>query len=131
MAASILTPLDNPITKEDLIKLGFKTKLNKADIDVRYDLANMSDDSIIKMVKENIYYEKIISDYYRIVVIYYPSTYYDVHYTGDFGSLLRNDNFKYEKKPYNLEITSRGTGYGIRYNPGADHKRFNRLHYIS
>ena len=63
--SSILTGFD-PITQEDLIKMGFKAKLCTSDINNRYNIANMSDEEIVEMIKENTYYEKIISNYYRI-----------------------------------------------------------------
>ena len=114
--SSILTGFD-PITKEDLIKMGFKVKLHTSDINIRYDIANMSDEEVVEMFKENTYYEKIISNYYRIVVVYFPSTYYTEHFESDFGAFLRNDNNKYERKPYNIMIKCTG-GVG-RYNPIA------------
>lgn len=119
--SSILTGFD-PITKEDLIKMGFKVKLCTSDINNRYDIANMSDEEILEMIKENTYYEKIISNYYSISVVYFPSTYYAEHFETDFGAFLRNDNTKYERKPYNLRIECTNTGYGGRYNSTADHK---------
>lgn len=119
--SSILTGFD-PITKEDLIKMGFKVKLCTSDINNRYNIANMSDEEIVEMIKENTYYEKIISNYYRISVVYFPSTYYTEHFESDFGEYLRNDNTKYKIKPYNLRIECTNTGYGGRYNPMADHK---------
>jgi hypothetical protein len=119
--SSILTGFD-PITKEDLIEMGFKAKLRTCDINNRYDIANMSDEEAVEMIKENTYYEKIISNYYRISVIYFPSTYYTELFESDFGEFLRNDNTKYKRKPYNLRIECTNTGYGGRYNPMADHK---------
>lgn len=119
--SSILTGFD-PITKEDLIKMGFKAKLCTVDIDNRYDIANMSAEGVVEMIKENTYYEKIISNYYRISVVYFPSTYYTEHFDSDFGAILRNDDTEHKIKPYNLMIRCTNTGYGGRYNPMADHK---------
>lgn len=120
--SSILTGFD-PITKEDLIEMGFKAKLCTTDINNRYDIANMSNEEVVEMIKENTYYEKIISNYYRISVVYFPSTYYIEHLESDFGEFLRNDNTNYKRKPYNLRIECTSiNGYGGRYNPMADHK---------
>ena len=119
--SSILTGFD-PITQEDLIKMGFKAKLCTCDIDNRYDIANMSDEEVVEMIKENTYYEKIISNYYRISVVYFPSTYYTEHFETDFGEFLRNDNTNYKRKAYNTMIPCTNTEYGGRYNPLADHK---------
>ena len=119
--SSILTGFD-PITKEDLIKMGFKAKLRTCDINNRYDIANMSNEEVVEMIKENTYYEKIISNYYRISVIYFPSTYYAELFESDFGEFLRNDNTNYKRKPYNLRIECTNTEYSGRYNPIADHK---------
>ena len=119
--SSILTGFD-PITKEDLIEMGFKTKLNTSDIDNRYNIACMSDEEVVEMIKENAYYEKIIPNYYRISVVYFPSTYYAEHFETDFGEFLRNDNTNYKRKPYNLRIECTNTEYGGRYNLMADHK---------
>ena len=119
--SSILTGFD-PITQEDLIKMGFKAKLCTCDIDNRYDIANMSDEEVVEMIKENTYYEKIISNYYRISVEYFPSTYYAEHFETDFGEFLRNDNTNYKRKVYNLRIECTNTEYSGRYNPLADHK---------
>ena len=118
--SSILTGFD-PITKEDLIRMGFKAKLCTTDINNRYNAANMSDNELLEMIKENMYYEKIISNYYHISVVYFPSTYYIEHFEIEFGVILRNDNTKYERKPYNLRIECTNTEYGGRYNPMAYH----------
>ena len=111
----------NPITKEDLIRLGFKTKLSHMHIDERYDLSIMSDEEMLQMINENIYYEKRFSNYYEIIVRYWPNTFHTDHFTVDFGEItlsnimtMTND----PRKPYNLEITC----VGRRYNPTADHK---------
>ena len=119
--SSILTGF-NPITKEDLIEMGFKAKLCTSDINNRYNIAGMSDEELLEMIKENTYYEKIISNYYSISVVYFPSTYYTEHFESDFGEFLRNDNTNYKRKPYNLRIECTNTGYGGRYNLMADHK---------
>ena len=119
--SSILTGFD-PITQEDLIKMGFKAKLCISDLNIRYNIANMSDEEIVEMIKENTYYEKIISNYYRISVVYFPSTYYTEHFETDFGEILRNDNTNYKRKPYNLRVECTNTEYSGRYNPLADHK---------
>lgn len=121
MAGSLLIGFDI-ITKEDLIKMGFKAKLCTVDINNRYDISNMSNEEVLEMIKENTYYEKIISNYYCISVIYFPSTYYTEHFETDFGAILRNDNTTYKRKPYNLRIECTNTPYSGRYNPSADHK---------
>lgn len=49
--SSILTGFD-PITQEDLIAMGFKAKLCISDINNRYNIAGMSDEEIIEMIKK-------------------------------------------------------------------------------
>ena len=79
----LLQPYDEPITKEFLLKEGFSTRLNSDQLDLRYDIANMSRDEYADMIESNIFYENNIvfskhSSYIKIK--YWPDSYHTDHY---------------------------------------------------
>lgn len=81
----LLQSYDEPITREFLLKEDFSTRLNSDQLDLRYDLANMSRDELADMVESNIFYEKNViehdtrnSSYIRIT--YWPDSYHAEHY---------------------------------------------------
>lgn len=79
----LLQPYNEPITKEFLLKEGFSARLNSDQLDLRYDIANMSRDEYADMIESNIFYEKNVIDtkhssYMRIK--YWPDSYHTEHY---------------------------------------------------
>jgi hypothetical protein len=81
----LLQPYDEPITKEFLFKEGFSTRLNSDQIDMRYDLANMSRDEYADMIESNIFYEKNVIEHdikhsFCIRIKYWPDSYHTDHY---------------------------------------------------
>lgn len=79
----LLQSYDEPITKEFLLKEEFSTRLNSDQLDMRYDLANMSRDEFADMVERNIFYEKNVFDTKHssyIKIKYWPDSYHAEHY---------------------------------------------------
>lgn len=86
---SILESFNEPITKEFLLEQGFALRLNSDQMDLRYNLAKMSNEEYADMIKENLYYEKNVlslkkSSYIRIT--YWPDTYWGEHYNLNCGA---------------------------------------------
>ena len=123
----LLQPYDEQITKEFLIKEGFATRLNSDQLDLRYDIANMSRDEYADMIESNIFYEKKVIDtkhssYIRIK--YWPDSYHTEHYDINGTSLLntiadvyKNTYSSMDKlkdcldSKYNLEIEFMGRSF--------------------
>lgn len=121
---SILESFDEPITKEFLLEHGFALKLNTDQMDLRYNLAEMSNEEYADMIKENLYYERNVlslktSSYVRIT--YWPDTYLGEHYNLSCGfnpyvyisdlhkNSCKNDTIKdLADHMYNLELEYRG-----------------------
>ena len=79
----LLQLYDEPITREFLLKEEFSTRLNSDQLDMRYDLANMSRDEFADMVESNIFYEKNVFDTKHssyIKIKYWPDSYHTDHY---------------------------------------------------
>lgn len=79
----LLQPYDEPITREFLLKEEFSTRLNSDQLDMRYDLANMSRDEFADMIESNIFYEKNVIDTKHssyIKIKYWPDSYHTDHY---------------------------------------------------
>lgn len=79
----LLQPYDTPITKDFLQQEDFLTRLNSDQLDLRYDIANMSRDEYVDMIERNIFYEKHVIDtkcnsYMKIK--YWPDSYHTNHY---------------------------------------------------
>ena len=124
---SILESFDEPITKEFLLEHGFALKLNTDQMDLRYNLAEMSNEEYADMIKENLYYERNVlslktSSYVRIT--YWPDTYLGEHYNLSCGfnpyvyisdlhkNSCKNDTIKdLADHMYNLELEYRGSGF--------------------
>lgn len=88
----ILQSYDEPITKEFLRKEDFITRVNSDQLDMRYDIANMSREEYADMIEGNIFYEKLVYDvkhtsYMRIK--YWPDSYYAEHYDVN-GNVLHS-----------------------------------------
>lgn len=122
---SILESFDEPITKEFLLEHGFSLRLNSDNLDMRYNLAEMSNEEYADMIKENLYYERNVlslktSAYIRIT--YWPDTYFGEQYNLNYGSNIyisdlhknscNNDTIKdLADHMYNLELEYRGSGF--------------------
>ena len=124
---SILESFDEPITKEFLLEHGFALKLNTDQMDLRYNLAEMSNEEYADMIKENLYYERNVlslktSSYVRIT--YWPDTYLGEHYNlscrfnpyvhiSDLHkNSCKNDTIKdLADHMYNLELEYRGSNF--------------------
>ena len=126
----LLHPYDEPITREFLLKEDFSTRLNSDQLDLRYDLANMSRDELADMVESNIFYEKNViehdtrtrnSSYIRIK--YWPESYHAEHYDIN-GTVLHSiadvykntDSSMHKLKDgldsmYNLEVEFLGRSF--------------------
>lgn len=79
----LLQSYDEPITREFLLKEEFSTRLNSDQLDMRYDLANMSRDEFADMIESNIFYEKNVIDTKHssyIKIKYWPDSYHTDHY---------------------------------------------------
>ena len=88
----LLQSYDEPITKEFLLKEEFLTRLNSDQLDMRYDIANMSREEYADMIEGNIFYEKLVYDvkhtsYMRIK--YWPDSYHAEHYDVN-GAVLHS-----------------------------------------
>lgn len=122
----LLQSYDEPITKEFLLKEEFSTRLNSDQLDMRYDLANMSRDEFADMIESNIFYEKNVYDvnhrsYIRIT--YWPESYHAEHYDIN-GTVLQSiadvykntDSSMHKLKDcldhmYNLEVEFLGRSF--------------------
>jgi hypothetical protein len=122
----LLQSYDEPITKEFLLKEEFLTRLNSDQLDMRYELANMSRDEYADMVESNIFYEKNVIDtkhssYIRIR--YWPDSYCVDHYDVN-GKVLHAISEVYKNTDsstnklkdcldsmYNLEIEFMGRSF--------------------
>jgi hypothetical protein len=79
----LLQPYNEPITKEFLLKEDFLTRLNSDQLDLRYNIANMSRDEYADMIESNIFYEKHVIDTKcssYIKIKYWPDSYHTNHY---------------------------------------------------
>lgn len=79
----LLQPYDEPITKEFLLKEEFSTRLNSDQLDMRYDIANMSREEYADMIEGNIFYAKYVYDVKHtsyIKIKYWPDSYHTDHY---------------------------------------------------
>lgn len=88
----LLQSYDEPITKEFLLKEEFFTRLLSDQLDMRYDLANMSRDEFADMVESNIFYEKNVFDTKHsscIRIKYWPDSYHAEHYDVN-GKVLQS-----------------------------------------
>ena len=122
----LLQSYDEPITKELLLKEGFSTRLNSDQLDLRYDLANMSRDEFADMIESNIFYEKNVIDKKHssyIKIKYWPDSYHVDHYDVN-GKVLRAVTDAYKNTDssmnklkdsldsmYNLEIEFMGRSF--------------------
>lgn len=124
--ASILDTYDNPITHEALTRMGFRQCLYTTSLDIRYDLAKMTDEEKLKMINENIYYVKfLVGDNRQFNIYYYPDTFIlertTVRYISAEGFEMNiRDTFGYDgvityREPYNIEVEQVG-GTGIYSN---------------
>lgn len=124
--ASILDTFDEPITHEVLTRMGFRQCLYTTSLDVRYNLAKMTDEEKLKMINENIYYTKfLVGDNRQFNVYYYPDTFIlertTVRYISAEGFEMNiRDTFGYDgvityREPYNIEVEQVG-GTGIYSN---------------
>jgi hypothetical protein len=122
----LLQSYDEPITKEFLLREGFSTRLLSDQLDMRYDLANMSRDEFADMVESNIFYEKNVVDtsyssYIRIK--YWPDSYHAEHYDIN-GTVLNSIADAYKNidssitklkdcldRMYNLEVEFLGRSF--------------------
>ena len=122
----LLQRYDEPITKEFLLKEGFSTRLNSDQLDLRYDIANMSRDEYADMIESNIFYEKNLictknSSYIKIK--YWPDSYHTEHYDVN-GTVLNTIADVYKNtdssidalkdsldSTYNLEIEFMGRNF--------------------
>ena len=114
--ASLLDTLEQPITCEALVEMGFRQCLYTTSIDVRYNLAKMTDEEKIKMVNENIYYTKfLVGNNMQFNIYYYPDTFclertVVRHVSAEGFEMNIRDTFGYEgvisyREPYNIEVT--------------------------
>lgn len=122
----LLQPYDEPITREFLLKEDFSTRLNSDQLDMRYDLANMSRDEFADMIESNIFYEKNVVDTKHssyIKIKYWPDSYHAEHYDIN-GTVLQSiadvykntDSSMHKLKDcldsmYNLEIEFMGRSF--------------------
>lgn len=122
----LLQSYNEPITKEFLLREGFSTRLLSDQLDMRYDLANMSRDEYADMIESNIFYEKNAFDtkhssYIRIR--YWPDSYHAEHYDVN-GTVLNTiadvykntDSSPHKLKDcldsmYNLEVEFLGRSF--------------------
>ena len=117
--ASILDLYDNPITHEVLTKMGFRQCLYTTSIDVRYNLAKMTDEEKLKMINENIYYTLfLVGNNMQFNIYYYPDTFrlertVARHVSAEGFEMNIRDTFGYEgvitySEPYNIEVEQVG-----------------------
>lgn len=122
----LLQRYDEPITKAFLLKEGFSTRLNSDQLDLRYDIANMSRDEYADMIESNIFYENTVIDtkcssYMKIK--YWPDSYHTEHYDIN-GTVLNTITDVYKNtdssmdalkdsldSTYNLEIEFFGRSF--------------------
>lgn len=129
--ASILDTFDEPITHEVLTRMGFRQCLYTTSLDVRYNLAKMTDEEKLKMINENIYYTKfLVGDNKQFIMYYYPDTFclertVVRHVSAEGFEMNIRDTFGYDgvityREPYNVEVEQvGGTGiYSNKFNFG-------------
>jgi hypothetical protein len=125
--ASLLDTLEEPITHEALIEMGFRQCLNSTSLDARYNLAKMTDEEKIKMVNENIYYTKfLVGNNRQFNIYYYPDTFclertVVRHVSAEGFEMSIRDTFGYDgvisyREPYNVEVEQVGIGVGSIYS---------------
>lgn len=137
--ASILDIYDNPITHEVLTRMGFRQCLYTTSIDVRYNLAKMSDEEKLKMINENIYYTKfLVGDNRQFNIYYYPDTFrlertavrhvsaegFEMNIRDTFGC----DGVITYSEPYNVEVKQVGgvSIYSNKFNFGFPTQQYAR-----
>lgn len=137
--ASILDIYDNPITHEVLTRMGFRQCLYTTSLDVRYNLAKMTDEEKLKMINENIYYTKfLVGDNKQFNMYYYPDTFclertVVRHVSAEGFEMNIRDTFGYDgvityREPYNVEVEQvGGTGiYSNKFNFGFPTQQYAR-----
>lgn len=122
----LLQQYDEPITREFLLKEEFSTRLNSDQLDMRYDLANMSRDEFADMVESNIFYDKYVFDTKHssyIKIKYWPDSYHTDHYDingtvlNTIADVYKNTDSSMNKlkasldSMYNLEIEFMGRNF--------------------
>lgn len=122
----LLQSYDEPITREFLLKEEFSTRLNSDQLDMRYDLANMSRDEFADMIESNIFYEKNVFDTKHssyIKIKYWPDSYHTDHYDvngtvlNTIADVYKNTDSSTNKlndcldSMYNLEIEFMGRSF--------------------
>lgn len=129
--ASLLDTLEQPITCEALVKMGFRQCLYTTSIDVRYNLAKMTDEEKLKMVDENIYYTKcLVGNNRQFNIYYYPDTFCIEktivrHFSAEGFEMSIRDTFGYDgvvsyREPFNVEVVQVDAGsiYSSKFNFG-------------
>lgn len=135
--ASILDIYDNPITHEILEKMGFRQCLYTTSLDVRYDLAKMTDEEKLKMINENIYYVKfLVGDNRQFNIYYYPDTFclertVVKHISAEGFEMNIRDTFGCDgvitySEPYNIEVVQVGgvSIYSNKFNFGFSTQQY-------
>lgn len=136
---SILDIYDCPITHEALTRMGFRQCLYTTSLDVRYNLAKMTDEEKLKMINENIYYTKfLVGDNRQFNIYYYPDAFclertVVRHVSAEGFELDIRDTFGYDgvityREPYNVEVEQVGVVniYSNKFNFGFPTQQYAR-----
>ena len=117
--ASLLDTLEEPITHEVLVEMGFRQSLYTTSIDARYNFAKMTDEEKIKMIDENIYYTMFLGgNNMQFNIYYYPDSLclertVVRHVSAEEIEIDIRDTFGYDgvisyREPYNIEAVQVG-----------------------